>query len=163
MYARILADQNSNFCKNAVSGNFSAHEEAISKAKLTPDELFRKSILQGWETLKGVSTTSAQIIAEQYTFMQWFKGEISCEKFIVNDRANNVIMKMLNTKPTNEQAAKIVGCVRGISKKSAQELFAKIDLTYFLGEYEKVTYGEKNTSFTKKKFDDVIEYLNTKI
>lgn len=160
MYLRNITNPDSPLCKEFSGATENTYEETISKSKLTPEEEFRKSVISGWATLKGISLNIAAKIACEYSFIQWIRGEIICSEFKINGRANNKVPEYLNTKPTEEQIQAIISCVRGISKKTSAEIFAKIDSKYFLNEYKAFTYGQKSTKFTKKKYDDCIKYLN---
>jgi ERCC4-type nuclease len=163
MYLRIYSDPTSALRLNSdvIRGAGGNYEESVKKAKLTPEEEFQRSLVNGWATLKGISTNIGSKLATEYSFMQWLKGEIACTEFVFNDRKVNKVVNYLSVPPTKAQMTEILACVRGISKKSAQEIFEVIEPAYFTSDYKEFKYGPKNVKFTKKKYEDVTNYLRT--
>lgn len=167
-YLNLLCDESSNFYQQMIGNEIrvtGSFEEQVKKADLTPEEKFKKTIVSGWATLKGVSEQSASIIASKYTFLQWINGEIpnDIQEFKVNGRKNSAVINYLTSRPTKELMINILSCCNGFSKKTISEILDIREFSQLFSQYEMFTFGPKNTKFTIKKHENLYKYVTSTI
>lgn len=142
-----------------------SYEEALNKAKPSPEEKLLNSKINAFATIDRVSPNVAATVIQKYKLSDWILQRIPQDEindFKINGRKNNALINALKEKPSIDAQKKILSCMAGFSSKTAAEIVDQIQLDDILTgkSYDHVQYGTRNTKLTKKRVEAIINFLN---